>query len=210
MLATVLAVAAVCGPSGAPTLAQSDVARVFVSRGAARGCVRPRRGSWRLGVASRVLEARAAGRYALIRRPGEVLSVYDLSRRRRAGSAGGFTGDTAFARIRFYRTGIAAFTMRRPGGRIGIGTTAGAWIPGGTDIDPGFVAMSGHTLAWRRDGGIEVQVEDARPALPRRPLRRGRITLDVDGEDRLRARLRGHAPVELGEPVFPCVSPSGC
>ena len=78
MLATMLAVAAVCGPSGAATLAQSDVARVFVSRGAARGCVRSRRGSWRLGVADRVTEARVAGRYALLGRPGEVLTVYDL------------------------------------------------------------------------------------------------------------------------------------
>jgi hypothetical protein len=112
--------------------------------------------------------------------------------------------------VRFFRSGVAAYVLRGSGGRVEVGTTAGAWGAEGPGIDPGFVAMSGHTLAWRRDGGLEVQSEDARPALPRRLLRRGRITVDVDGEDRLRARLRGRAPVALGEPVFPCVSPSGC
>jgi len=45
MLATMLAMAAICGPAGATTLARSDVGRVFVSRrGSARGCVPPRGG----------------------------------------------------------------------------------------------------------------------------------------------------------------------
>lgn len=210
MLAAMLAAAAVCGPPGAATLAHSDLARVYVTRGAARACVRARRGSWRLGEAARVLETRVAGRFALLRRPGERLTVYDLRRRRRAGSAGSFSGDVMFMKVRLYRSGIAAYAARTPGGRVIINTTAGAWGADGPDISPGFVAMSGYVLAWWRDGGLEVQLEDGYPALPRRPLRRGRITVGTDGEDGLRARLRGRRPVRLGEAMFPCISPGGC
>ena len=206
MLATMLTVAAVCGPSGATTLAEGDVARVFVSRGAARGCVRSRRGSWRLGEAARVKEARVAGRYALLRRPGEVLTVYDLRRRRRNGSAHA----SEFTRIRLYRSGIAVYAAGQPGARVSINTTLATWGADGPDIAPGFVAMAAYVLAWRRAGGLEVQFEDGYPALPRRPLLRGRITVEVYGGSRLRARLRGRRPAGLGDATSPCISSSGC
>jgi hypothetical protein len=211
MLATMLAVAAVCGPAGAPTLAQGDVARVFVTRGAARGCVRTRRGSWRLGAATRVLDVRVAGRYALLRRPGEVLTVYDPRRRRRNGSAYGRSHvPLEFTAVRLYRSGIAAYAARGPGGRVEINRTVGAWGFEGSDISPGFVAMAGYVLAWRRAGGLEVQFEDGYPALPSRPLSRGRITVRVHDGYRLRAHLRGRHPVGLGAVTSPCISSSGC
>ena len=206
MLTALLTAVVVCGPPGAATLAQGDVARVFVSRGAARGCVRSRRGTWRLGVAERVTEARVAGRFALLRRPGEVLTVYDLRRRRRNGSAHG--GE--FTAVRLYRSGIAAYAARSSSGWVEVGSTMAAWGANGADIAPGFVAMSGYVLAWRRAGGLEVQVEDGYPALPRRPLLRGRVTVAVDGESELRARLRGRRSVALGEATSACISPSGC
>jgi hypothetical protein len=206
MLATMLAVAAVCGPGGAPTLAQGDAARVFVTRGAARGCVRTRRGSWRLGEAARVSEARVAGRYALLRRPGEVLTVYDLRRRRRNGSAHA----SEFTRIRLYRSGIAAYAAGQAGVWVSINTTVGTWGADGPDISPGFVAMAAYVLAWRRGGGLEVQFEDGYPALPSRPLLRGRITVGVHDGHWLRAHLRGRHPVGLGEATTPCISSSGC
>lgn len=147
---------------------------MFVTRGAARGCVRTRRGSWRLGAATRVLDVRVAGRYALLRRPGEVLTVYDLRRRRRNGSAYGRSHvPLEFTAVRLYRSGIAAYAARGPGGRVEINRTVGAWGFEGSDISPGFVAMAGYVLAWRRAGGLEVQFEDGYPALPSRPLSRG-------------------------------------
>lgn len=172
---------------------------MFVTRGAARGCVRTRRGSWRLGAATRVLDVRVAGRYALLRRPGEVLTVYDLRRRRRNGSAYGRSHvPLEFTAVRLYRSGIAAYAARGPGGRVEINRTVGAWGFEGSDISPGFVAMAGYVLAWRRAGGLEVQFEDGYPALPSRPLSRGRITVRVHDGYRLRAHLRGRHPVGLG------------
>jgi hypothetical protein len=211
MLTAMLAAAVVCGPPGAATLAQGDVARVFSTRDAVRGCVRSWRGSWRLGVAGRVTGARVAGRYALLRRPGEVLTVYDLRRRRRNGSAHG-QGHVPleFTAVRLYRSGIAAYAARAPGGHVAINTTAGAWGFEGNDISPGYVAMAGYVLAWRRSDGLEVQFEDGYPAWPARPLLRGRVTVDVNDGSWLRARLRGRRPVALGEAASPCISSSGC
>ena len=210
MLATMLAMAAICGPAGATTLARSDVGRVFVSRGSARGCVRSRSGSWRLGDASRVLEARVAGRYALVRRPGEVLSVYDLRERRRTASAGSFSGSVRFTAIRFHRSGVAAYASQDPSGRVEINTTDGAWGAEGADIDPGFVGLAGSVLAWRRAGGIEMQDEGLELAPFAQTVLRGRITIEVDHYSELRAHLGNRRPVALGDAATPCISSSGC
>ena len=213
MLATLLAVAAVCGPAGATTLAQSQSARVFSRAGQVRGCTRSRRGSWRLGDADRVLEARVAGRYALLRRRGESLAVYDVARRRRETAVQPIVGPPAtFVRTIFDRSGSAAYLARNTDtGEYEVGSTGTGILARGFDIDPRVLRYAGWVIAYRRTSGYELAgTDELSPAGDGTLARRGRMRLGVRGRE-LWARIGpGGRRLGLGSAIGSCTSPSGC
>jgi hypothetical protein len=210
VLALALA-AAVCGGPG-HTLAGNAHERVFTRAGDVRACHRSRSGSWRLGVASRVDEARVAGRYALLRR-GNRLTVYDVRRRRLSSAATPTDGGATYTRISFKRTGSAAYIARSGDGTSEVGTTGSplGWLAKSPDIDASYLRYAGFVVAYRfQDGSYGLAgADELRPAPPGAVARRGRLRVIVNGEFRLTARLGDHR-LALEDAIFPCVSSGGC
>jgi hypothetical protein len=211
VLATLLAVAAVCGPAGGVTLAQSESARVLARGGAVRGCTRGTRGSVRLGDAGPVIGARVAGRYGLVRRRGERLTVYDLRTGRSEGSAGRVPG-IRFLSIRLYPQGVAAWIARRPDGRQDLGSTDDTPFIGGGGVEPRSVRLAADVIAYRRGNGIEdIVLDSVHPVPDSRLGRLGRVVVALRRGDLVTARLAGGIRrVELGRTMSQCFSSSGC
>jgi hypothetical protein len=218
----------VCGPAAVETVAQNREARVYVRSLGGRervfGCHQERRRARLLGDRSRLRLVRLAGRYTAVVRTarapvGEQLVVFNLrrGRARRRVEARRDPRDGVFVRVRLDRTGIAAYTLRRPPrdglpGTVAVAATADGFWASAPDIDPSVLGLAGISVAFLQGETFRLAPFDEAKVTDGTLLRVGDVRFTVR-----RGRLWLHAPpgaerrrLPLGYPMSACLSSSGC
>ncbi len=204
---------AVCGPSGAETLAKSAAARVYVSQGSVRSCHRARKGAYRLGARAKILDVQVAGGYAAVRErtaDGQSLRVVDLRRARVVSPAQPYR---EIGLTKLDASGVAAFHAVRPDGTAVVATTEDVEFATVATVDD--LGLKGTILAYRVGSVVTMidtwsDADSFQQATNGTVLRVGdiRFAVDVGG---VSVRRGGGKPIAIGGPVLHnCRTRSDC